>query len=248
MYKAFLFDFDGTLVDTDHLFLDSLNEVLTYSGIRPGTKQEYITFHGTNGIISDRLKGFREDVSRIIAEELQKELLKIYNHKIESGHLRFLPGAVDFLKALKREGLPAFIVTNKPHDMADKEISILNMRSLIAGHIGADNGYAQKPSPEMLIAAAEFLNVRKEECIMIGDHTNDLLAAVSAGMPSIILDRGRNLVHTESMSPDITVENLRELLSVTDINGLRPLVEKGMIQSSRKYSTPYIDLDFEFSL
>lgn len=230
MYKAFLFDFDGTLVDTDNLFLGSLNEILPKYKIKEGTQQEYIEFHGTIGIIEERLKNFPEKERHILGEKLKKMTIINYDKKIAQGELKFLPGAVEFLERIKEIGLPSFIVTNKPHDMATKEICMMGLNKIINGHIGADIGYKMKPSPEMPLAAAKELGIEPQHCILIGDHTNDLLAASSAGMTSIILDRGRKLTHKSTCNPDLTVENLKELIdNITEIKHLKRFIENSRI-------------------
>ncbi|MEM2765350.1 MAG: HAD family hydrolase [Candidatus Caldarchaeum sp.] len=72
-----------------------------------------------------------------------------------------------------------------------------------------------KPSPRPFLHAAKLLNIKPEECIMVGDDpVNDVLGAKSAGMHAVLLDRQGGKPYP--VKPDHIVKSLRELLALLD--------------------------------
>jgi phosphoglycolate phosphatase len=103
------------------------------------------------------------------------------NREIEVSNLCF-PNVVELLSLIRTHGISTAIATSKQSLMAEKVVS----NSLLNGnidHVQGTDGFAPKPNPEVIKLCLD----RFPECqaIMIGDRTEDILAAKNAGIPSI---------------------------------------------------------------
>ena len=172
---AFLFDLDGTLIDTayEHTYAWSL--ALKSAGISiPDWK-----IHRRIGMSGQSLlrQVFREHGSRgrkMNLQKLEEKHAHFFNQRIRQ--IQPLPGAEKLLRHLSRLRVPWAIATTGGEDQTKKLLSVL---SIPAGAkvVTGDDVEKAKPSPEIFVSAAEKLGVPIDHCIVVGDSIWDMLAA-----------------------------------------------------------------------
>ena len=172
-YSTFLFDFDGTLLDSNHhvihCFQLAFQEVL---GIQLPEK----TITATFGI---PLAQALEDLNPEHAEELLRVYRK-HSDAIGMSLLKEIDGARATLQALHDAGCINAIVTSKKEVNAQAQMAHIGITDLIDLLVGPEKTTAHKPDPAPILYTIDALGVDASECLMIGDSPNDILCGKNA--------------------------------------------------------------------
>ena len=172
-YSTFLFDFDGTLLDSNHhvihCFQLAFQEVL---GIDLPEK----TITATFGI---PLAQALEDLNPEHAEELLSVYRK-HSDAIGMSLLKEIDGARATLQALHDAGCINAIVTSKKEVNAQAQMAHIGITDLIDLLVGPEKTTAHKPDPAPILYTIDTLGVDASECLMIGDSPNDILCGKNA--------------------------------------------------------------------
>jgi len=105
---------------------------------------------------------------------------------------KLYPSVGACLKILKAQGYRLAIVTNKPFEFIAPILEKLQLNGLFEIMLGGDSLPERKPHAQPLLHVCQQLNVSVEQCLMVGDSKNDILAAKAANMHSIGLTYGYN--------------------------------------------------------
>ena len=182
--KGFLFDLDGTLVDTAIDMIGTLKLLAAENGIdiNPDYNEykELITF-GSRAIV-ESIFGHLDDHS---IKNLQQRYLSIYQQNLTVGSCLF-EGIEEVIMQLDEASVPWGIVTNKPAYLANPLIKSLKQLNNCKAMIGGDTTSHSKPHPEPIIHAIKILKINPETSWYIGDAQTDIQAANSAKMNSAI--------------------------------------------------------------
>jgi HAD superfamily hydrolase (TIGR01549 family) len=173
--QAFLFDLDGTLIDSVYQHVLAWREALAETGIELAVWRIHRRIGMSGGLLAHAL--LRETGYRVTPEEaarLQQRHAEAYARQI--GQVRPLPGARDLLAYLSRAGVPWAIATSGRLESARPTLEILGVGSDVVV-ITRDIVPHAKPDPDLFLAAAERLNVDISASIVVGDSVWDLLAA-----------------------------------------------------------------------
>ena len=177
---AILFDLDGTLLDTLEDLCDATNHIMAEFGFPRRSLEEVRRFVG-NGAKRLIVQAIPEDAPAEQAEAAFQAFQVYYRSHCQI-KTRPYDGILQLLEALKREGYPMAIVSNKP-DAAVKPLRDRYFSGLYAQ--GEQPGCPRKPAPDMVFRAAEALGVHPSCCIYVGDSEVDVLTARNAGMACI---------------------------------------------------------------
>lgn len=208
-YKAALFDMDGTTLDSLEDMYLSVNYTLRAFGFPERSREEVRAFVG-NG--AARLIAL--SVPEGIGEKTTAEALAFYKayydiHCLD--HTAPYAGIREALRLLGERGIQTAIVTNKP-DSAAQELNARFFAGLTGLALGEKSGVKRKPSPDMVLLAAEKLGVSPEECVYIGDSEVDVETARSAGMDCISVTWGfRTTEELRSAGAECFAEDPEEL-------------------------------------
>lgn len=173
---AILFDLDGTLIDTYHLYLECYRRALEpHLGYAP-TDKEIAVRNPTSErkLLVDWVGERRAEACHAEMRRLYDEL---YRHMAEDTY----EGVPEMLAALRSAGYPMGIVTGKGRAAWD----VTRIYSDLSGFevvITDDDVHAPKPDPAGLLAAAGALGISPVDAVYIGDSTSDLKAGRNAGM------------------------------------------------------------------
>lgn len=188
MKKLYIFDFDGTLVDTVDDVVICLNKALETHDFPTLTGSEYVERLGgnINEIVSLVLKDQNTPEN---IETVKETYIPIYDESPKDNSVPF-DGVNDLLEKLQDKGLLIAINSNRTTDsiryFTDKFLKDIDF-VLIEGH---NENYPSKPSPIGVNKILEKANVNIDEAIYIGDSKTDVATAKNAGIDCVIVTWG----------------------------------------------------------
>jgi HAD superfamily hydrolase (TIGR01509 family) len=172
---AFLFDLDGTLVDSVYQHVLSWREALEVSGFELSVWRIHRRIGMSGGLLVNAL--VRETGHRVTAEQAARlQMLHAEAYIRRLNQVRPLPGARELLAYLSRSGIPYAIATSGWRESARQTLQVLQVSSAVPV-ITRDQVDHAKPDPDLFLTAAERLGVNISESVVIGDSVWDLLAA-----------------------------------------------------------------------
>ena len=185
MKKAYLFDLDGTLLDTLRDLAESVNYILDKYGYPRHTTEQIRQMLGNGARNLMRLALPPE------TEEAQLEICladyKDYYEQHCQDHSCPFPGIEELLSALRQRGAQVAILSNKP-DGATKRLCAEYFPGIHAQ--GQTETVRRKPAPDGVLAILKELKVSREDAVYIGDSEVDLETARNCEMDSIIVTWG----------------------------------------------------------
>ena len=184
--SAYLFDMDGTLVDTERFWTIALCDLLRADGHELPFDEAYDIVHGHswNGIYRDICRLFPDEAARSIDE--QGDLLKpLYLRAREGADMR-IPGSVETFLALARH-TPCAIVSGSRREDVEETAQALGIRDSLSCIVSADECQAGKPAPDGFLMAARILGVEPARCVVFEDSLAGVLAGRAAGMRVVAL-------------------------------------------------------------
>jgi phosphoglycolate phosphatase len=124
------------------------------------------------------------------------------------------------LKILKAKGYRLAIVTNKPFALIQPILDGLDLNGIFEFLLGGDSLDKRKPDPLPLLHTCEQLGVNADDCVMVGDSKNDILAAHAANMQSIGLTYGYNYGEDiNEHGPDVSFDDFADIIAAfSDVN------------------------------
>ena len=172
---AFLFDLDGTLVDSVYQHVLAWREALEGAGIELSVWRIHRRIGMSGGLFVNAL--LRETGRRVTAEEtarLQKHHAEAYARQI--AQVRPLPGARELLAYLSRVNVPWAIATSGRLESARLALDMLGIGPEVPV-VTRDQVERAKPDPDLFLAAAKRLGVEVSASVVVGDSVWDLLLA-----------------------------------------------------------------------
>ena len=189
--KLFIFDLDGTLVDTAPDFKNSINYMLNELNESEVSLKEIRNWvgYGARELIRRTVvdKNIPHDEQRI--EEMLKIFLLHYTHNIDDDSVLF-NNVRNVLEFLKNNGIKLAVCTNKMERLSNILLEKLNVLHMFDYLVGGDSLNKSKPDPYPLLNICEKLNTEISDSIMIGDSVTDLNAGKGAGMPVVLVSYG----------------------------------------------------------
>lgn len=182
--KAVIFDFDGTIVDTEALWIDVYQELIQERyehevplevfqaciGTQDTSLYEYLTTH-----VDEKIT--RDDLSQLAEERVNERL----------PDLPVKDGIKDLLRTLQEREVRMAIASGSQLKFIAEFINKQNIAHYFEAIRCADDVLHVKPHPEIYEAALEALDLQPQECIAIEDSENGAKSAVAAQIPCIVV-------------------------------------------------------------
>ena len=198
MTRAFIWDLDGTLLDSYEAILDGITETYAYYSL-DFDREAVHAF-----ILQQSVQSLLEDVARehgLDAEEMNRYRASSLREKNAQVHL--MQGARDILAWAKEEGITQFVYTHKGKN-AYPILEDLGILSYFQEIVTTDNGFRRKPDPEGVDYLVDKYQLDRSETYYIGDRTLDVDLADNAGIGSInFLDYKPDINHAIQRLDDI---------------------------------------------
>lgn len=170
--QAVLFDMDGTLVDTERLWWEAVEQVAG----RPLTAADQPDVLGRP---VEHTADWLAAATGAAAGQLAAELHREFATRVRTGIVP-RPGALDLLDALARAGTPTALVTASPRAVADTVLEALGA-TRFAVSVTADDTERTKPAPDPYLAACHALGVDPAACVAVEDTETGVTSAEAAG-------------------------------------------------------------------
>jgi HAD superfamily hydrolase (TIGR01549 family) len=217
---AFLFDLDGTLIDSVYQHVLAWREALERGGRKLAVWQIHRRIGMSGGLLVNALA--REtggDAEAIDADQLIAWHAEAYRKYVEQ--VRPLPGAIELLDFLAKAGVPHAIATSGRRQSAARSLEMLGVRDDLVV-ITRDQVRYAKPDPDLFLAAAEKLGVSIHDSVVVGDSVWDLLAARRARAIGVgVLSGGYGQEELERAGAYRVYQDPADLLRHLDEVGLR---------------------------
>jgi phosphoglycolate phosphatase-like HAD superfamily hydrolase len=218
---AFVFDLDGTLIDSVYQHVLAWQEALDAEGIELSVWRIHRKIGMSGGLFTNMLlreTGLEFDAQRI--QRLQQRHAEAYKRTI--GNVRPLPGARALLNALRDAEIPFAIATSGRMETAGPAMETLGFDFSRTPVVTRDQVKYAKPEPDLFLTAAERLDVGREGASVIGDSVWDMLAATRARFLGIgLLSGGYGLEELERSGAYRVFEDPAGLLKHLDEVGGR---------------------------
>ncbi|QOG23466.1 HAD family hydrolase [Bradyrhizobium sp. SEMIA] len=174
---AFLFDLDGTLVDSVYQHVLAWKEALDAESIELSVWRIHRRIGMSGGLfINQLLRETGIEISTERVERLRRAHAAAYRQ--QSNRIRPLPGARELLKWLSQAGIPWAIATSGRLETAAVNLNSLGVDPDVVPVVTRDDVKYAKPDPDLFLAAAERLSVPIETAFVVGDSIWDMLAAI----------------------------------------------------------------------
>lgn len=187
-YDAYLFDADGTLIDSKELIQQSFRHALEHMGVEhPGRS----LIDGTIGLPMARqirmVMGDGRD------DAFYKESMRVYNEFMTEHYPDYLgafPGVKDGLAALKERGKRLAVVTSRRRPGLERFLGHLDLLRFFELLVTPESTSSHKPDPEPALFASASLGVEPGGCVFIGDAVFDIQCGSAAGMDTALVRWG----------------------------------------------------------
>lgn len=211
MKKAYLFDFDGTLVDSMPTFVSAMLRILDENHIPYDNGIiKIITPLGLNGTAEYYINqlGVKMDKDQLMSV-MKEYMLDAYFHTIPAKK-----NVPEVLKALKAQGASLNVLTASPHITLDACLKRLGLWTLFDNVWSCDDFNTTKADPQIYVRAAEKMNTTVENVLFLDDNLNADLTAKSAGMQvcGVYDESSKDYVEQMKAANDYYIYDFQELL------------------------------------
>lgn len=211
MKEAYLFDFDGTLVDSMPTFVSAMLRILDENHITYNNSIiKIITPLGLSGTAEYYINQLGVKMSKEQLMSVMKEyMLDAYFHTIPAKE-----NVPDVLKALKAQGASLNVLTASPHITLDACLKRLGLWALFDNVWSCDDFNTTKADPQIYVMAAKKLNRSVGEVLFLDDNLNADLTAKAAGMQvcGVYDDSSKDYVAQMKAATDYYIYDFKELL------------------------------------
>ncbi|HCN60782.1 MULTISPECIES: HAD-IA family hydrolase [Mammaliicoccus] len=196
MYEAIIFDFDGTIIDTEINLFNTLNKHIINKNNEPISLEEY---KSSIGSVSKELDN--KILNALGSELALEEMFK--DHYEGTKSLSMKPVVKDLIEYGHKNHLKMGIATSSYKEHIMPNVLRLELDEYIDVVKGREDVAFVKPNPELYIQAAHDLQVKPNKCLAIEDTTNGAQAAIDAGMDVIVI--------THEITEDLNFDDLKIL-------------------------------------
>ncbi len=206
-FKVYLFDVDGTLLDSATDICSAVRDALSEAGVE-GLDEAYL-----RSFVGFHLFDLFEEVLPHYTREQNEQLLARYRQIYlarQHGSTRIYDGVPEMLGRLG--GLKS-TATTKSSETARNVLAQFGLAPFFH-HVQGTDGFPSKPKPDVIFRSLERFGARPEECLLVGDAGPDMEAGRTAGVQTCAVTWGYGDKDTmRSHAPDYWISHPSELLS-----------------------------------
>ncbi len=210
--KGAIFDMDGTLLDTEEIYVQCWGITAKKWGIE--VPLEFITaFMGSSRKeIERRFKGlFGQDFDfEKFRTHMVEEVFKIFD---ESG-IPIKKGAVEILEYLKKNNIPMAVATSTHSDRALLMLERSGLSKYFDAVVCGEDIEKGKPDPDIFIEAARRIGKNPKECLGIEDSRNGILSVKRAGMTAVLVPDMVEVTQDMKDAADYISDDLNMVLEI----------------------------------
>ena len=212
-FAAVIFDMDGVLVDGEPLHFQAVNELMGEEG-KGITLEQYKPYMGTKAGWTEMIRDFGlVQPYEYYGPRYRDLILRQYHECSEA-----LPGAVELVAALRREGIPVAVASSSILPWVEACLERIGLAGSFDAIVSGSDVTEGKPDPEIYLLAATRLGVASGDCLAIEDAPAGIASAKNAGMTcwAVLTEYTRDL---DLGSPDRVFESLVDM-DIADLVGV----------------------------
>lgn len=210
MIKTIIFDFDGTLADTQQTIIETAQatlEALNLPPISPGTLRPLIGLP------------LRETFVRLVGQPAKEQLFdecvaayhRLFEEKAELS-IRLFPNVKETLEQLHKQHITLTIASSRGHQSLSSLAHRLELAPLLSLILGEDDVINKKPAPDMVLETLRLTATSAEEALVVGDTTYDLAMGQGAGCRTVGVTYGNHSrQQLETQHPRFIIDDFSQL-------------------------------------
>lgn len=211
-FNCLIFDFDGTLADTQEGIIRTFQETIRRMGLAVPDRERVKSTIGL--ALKDGLKAGVDGMTDVQAEEACVIYRRIFP-EVAIPCITAFEGAGPLLSQLKGKGYRLAVATSRSHHSLDSLVDRLGFGGFFEGLYGAEDVVNHKPAPDLVLLILKELGVSPEETLVVGDATYDLLMGQGAGCKVCGVTWGnQSREKLRSVNPDHIISDFKELLDI----------------------------------
>jgi phosphoglycolate phosphatase len=207
-----VFDLDGTLADTVHDLIATLNVVMDREGLPhlPLEDGREMIGAGARALIERGLEAVGREVTPAHLDDLHRYFLAHYNENL-CVHTKLFPGVPEALDRLEAAGFRLAVCTNKYEDLSVALLEGLGIAHRFEAICGRDTFAYFKPDPRHLTLTIDRAGGDPGRAVMVGDSLADVATAKAAGVPVVAVTFGYSDVPARRFDADRLIDHFDEL-------------------------------------
>ncbi|HLJ48829.1 MAG TPA: HAD family phosphatase [Bryobacteraceae bacterium] len=177
----YLFDLDGTLVDSSPAHAAAFRQAFEQHWPIAGFDYETAKGKRTADVFTE-LGAPPELLNHLVATKQSA-----YRELVRQGRIILMPGARDLLEALSAQGERMFLVTSGSRRSVAEVLETTGIRRYFEGIVTSDDVARAKPAPDIYLACIERFDLKPEDCLVIEDAESGFASARAAGLRAVEL-------------------------------------------------------------
>ncbi|WP_349409544.1 HAD family hydrolase [Pseudalkalibacillus sp. SCS-8] len=208
MIKAVVFDFDGTILDTESCEYDVLQKIYKEHGAELPI-EVWGECIGTHSNFFDAHEYLEKQIGKKLDRDtIKQQRLNLFQELIKDRDA--LPGVIEYLEAARHLGLKIGLASSSSYKWVSKHLKNLGIEEYFECIRTSDDVETVKPDPALFLKTVDCLGVKPEEAIAFEDSVNGAKSAKRAGLHTVVIP---NMVtrHLTFEDFDLKLESLAEL-------------------------------------
>ena len=208
----YIFDFDGTLMDTSGVILATIKASIKEMGLPDKTDDEC---RAIIGIRTDEAGKYLYPDSDISNAEFARVFRSNYDRLKKDAHEKAFPGVLDTLTKLREEGHGLAIASSRRLASLYDYLDGLGIREWFDCIVGADSVAKGKPDPEPVLTVLKALDWEADDTLVVGDADVDIMMGNAAGCKTCAVTYGNGSFDSlKAANPNYMIDNFPELLNL----------------------------------
>ncbi|MFB0563109.1 MAG: HAD family hydrolase [Candidatus Lokiarchaeia archaeon] len=214
--KAFIFDWDGTLVYFKIDIISARRDVIEIL-IKYGVPESTLSLNQSILMMLENSIPYihsQDDSNSKITSMIREVDERVEKYEIEAAHkTSLIPGAIEVLQNLKNIGLKLGVFTLNKNSVVSFLLNRMGIRSFFDVVVARDDVERPKPDPGHLKKVLYLLGITAHEAIVVGDHPNDIISARSVGAKSIgVLSSGHTAEELKLAGADLVLKDVSSII------------------------------------
>ena len=209
-----LFDFDGTLLDSNALIADCLRHTVKTLASRGISDEEIRSTFGE--LLADSMRRLMPDVEA----EYALDFFRDYQREIFLDRISLFDGTEETLRVLKAAGYKTALVTSRMKGSTERALTFFGIGGFFDAVLTASDTEKFKPDPDPIFTILDMIGSRPGEAIYIGDTEHDIEAGRAAGVITVLVDWSLALPpgkRADTPAPDIIIHELGDIAKLLGI-------------------------------